>query len=83
MQLVCGRGITEEEMERGPIAAGATVDVAAGSTPNVPVTVGIWDRPCGEACSAPPIGLIVVPVSSVEPVPQITWSSLVSGSGPM
>jgi hypothetical protein len=72
MQLDCGRGVTEQEAVRGPIAAGETIEIGGGSTPDVPATVGIWDRPCGEACSAPPIGLIVVPVSSVEPVPQLT-----------
>jgi len=72
MQLDCGRGITEQEAVRGPIAAGETIQVGEGSTPDAPVAVGIWDRPCGEACSAPPMGWIVVPVSSVEPVPQFT-----------
>lgn len=71
-QLVCGRGIVEEEAVRGPIGAGETIKIGDGSTPDVPVTVGIWDQPCGEACTGPPIGLIVVPVSSVEPMPQNT-----------
>jgi hypothetical protein len=72
MQLDCGRGIVEQEAVRGPIAAGETIEFGEGSTPDIPVTVGIWDRPCGEACYAPPIGLIVVPVSSVEPRPELT-----------
>lgn len=68
--LVCGLGVTESEYVRGPIKAGETIEVGEGSTKKVPVTVGIWDQPCGEACSSPPIGWIFLPVSSIEPVPE-------------
>ena len=68
--LDCGLGVTESEYMRGPIKAGETIEVGEGSTKLVSVTVGIWDHPCGEACSSPPIGWIFVPMSSVEPVPE-------------
>lgn len=68
--LDCGLGVTESETVRGPIKAGETIEVGEGSTKKVSVTVGIWDQPCGEACSSPPIGWIFVPVSSIEPAPE-------------
>ena len=68
-QLVCGRGRYEQGGQTGPIAAGKNVDIGEGSTPDVPMSVEIWDRPCGEGCDRQPIGAYVVPVSSVEPVP--------------
>lgn len=70
--LLCGHDLVEHEVERGPIAAGETIDYTGGSTPDAPLTVAIWDGPCGEACHRPPIGLYVVSVSSVEPVPIST-----------
>jgi hypothetical protein len=67
--LVCGRGITGHDGFASPLFAGTTVQAGGGSTVEVPVTVAIWDRPCGEACSDPPIGEIIVPISMVEPPP--------------
>ena len=71
-QLVCGMGRHEEALQKGPIAAGRTVEIGEASTPEVPVTIEIWDAPCGEGCERPPIGAYVVPVSPTEPVPVST-----------
>ena len=71
-QLVCGLGQHEQGLQKGPIAAGRTVEIGEGSTPDVPVTIEIWDAPCGEGCDRPPIGAYVVPVSTIEPVPMST-----------
>jgi hypothetical protein len=67
--LVCGRGVTSYDGMGGPVPAGSTVEGLGGSTPEVPVTVAIWDKPCGEGCTDPPIGEFVVRISAVEPEP--------------
>ena len=68
--LVCGRGVTGHDSFGSPVPPGQTVEVDGGSTVDFPVTVAIWDYPCGEACSDPPIGELVVPISMVEPPPE-------------
>lgn len=69
-QLVCGFGRHEQDLQDGPIAATETVEFSESSTPDTPVTVAIWDEPCGEGgCDGPPMGLYVVPISTVEPSP--------------
>jgi len=70
--LVCGRGVIGHDSLVGRIAPGATVDWSGGSTADVPLTVAIWDSPCGEGCYRTPVGAYVVPISSVEPVPLST-----------
>jgi hypothetical protein len=68
--LTCGIGTTEQEGMYGPIRPGETVDFAKGSTQDVPLTIKISERKCGEGgCPRPPIGLYLVPVSSVPASP--------------
>jgi hypothetical protein len=67
--LVCGQGVLGHDSVLGRIAPGATLRWSAGSTTDVPVTVEIWDRPCGEGCYEGSIGAYLLPVSSIEPVP--------------
>jgi hypothetical protein len=67
--LVCGRGVTVYDPIAGPVHAGSTFVVEGGSTDMVPATVSIWSDPCGEACTQPPIGQYVVPISDV-PAPS-------------
>jgi len=69
-QLETCVGLTELEVERGPLAAGWRMETALGSLagrPQIPVFVGIWDRPCGEACVADPIALLPLVRSPREP----------------
>jgi hypothetical protein len=63
--LVCGRGLLANDFMLGPIAAGETALV--GVMEGVPITVEVWDRPCGEGCVRPPVGTSVVPMSSLDP----------------
>jgi len=65
--LVCGRGVVGHDSFSSPVPSRATVEAGGGSTTEVPVTVAIWDRPCGEGCNVSPIGEYVVPISMVEP----------------
>lgn len=65
--LVCGRGVIGRDVSGGLVPSGATVDGLGGSAPEVPATVAIWARPCGEGCNDVPIGEFVVPISAVEP----------------
>ena len=65
LELDCGRGLVNYEVALGPIAAGEKALV--GVTEDVPITVEVWDRPCGEGCVRPPLGIVVVPMSSLEP----------------
>ena len=71
-RLVCGLGLYEQRGQTGPIKAGKTVDIGEASAPDVPMTIKIWDAPCGEGCDRPPIGAYVVPVSTIEPTPLST-----------
>ena len=66
-QTSCSAAREEAEVERGPVGPGSNVVSAAGSSAAAPLTVAIWDQPCGEGCSSPPIGVMVVPVSSIKP----------------
>ena len=69
-QLETCVGLTELEVERGPLAAGWRMETALGfltGRPQVPVFVGIWDRPCGEGCVADPIALLPLVRSLREP----------------
>ena len=50
-------------VELGPLPAGESVtsDVARlSSTMDVPYSISIWDRPCGEMCSEPPMGALLI-----------------------
>jgi hypothetical protein len=67
--LVCGQGVLGHDSVIGQIAPGSTVQWFSGSTPDVPMTVEIWDSPCGEGCYREPLGAYLLPVSSIEPVP--------------
>lgn len=66
-RLECGRGVLGQDSPIGRIGPGETVAWADGSTRERPVTVEIWDHPCGEGCEGTPIGVYLVPISSVEP----------------
>lgn len=65
--LVCGRGVIGHDGFGSPVPSGATIEAGGGSTVQVPVTVAIWDRPCGDGCNDPQIGEILVPISIIEP----------------
>jgi hypothetical protein len=70
-QLETCRGIVENENMTGPLDAGQTLDAdvtVAGDDPARPLTVAIWDRPCGEGCHRPPDGALLVPPSLVQPI---------------
>jgi hypothetical protein len=69
-QLETCRGLLEFEIERGPIAAGAAVQVALaafGERIDVPITIAFWNEPCGEACQRAPVAAILVVRSPDEP----------------
>jgi len=70
--LVCGRGVIGHDSPVGRIGSGETIEWWDGSTADVPVTVEIWDHPCGEGCEGAPIGAYLVPMSPLEPVPGST-----------
>jgi hypothetical protein len=62
--------LVESEVERGPIAPGATERVTLGQLAErigVPVTIAFWDQPCGEACQRAPIAALLVVRSLEEP----------------
>lgn len=64
------RALGEVEAQRGPIAPGATERVIVDpgwQQAGVPVTVALWDKPCGEACVREPVAAMVVELSPVEP----------------
>ena len=63
------RALGEVEFGRGPIAPGATerVGVASDWQRAAPVTVGLWDKPCGEACVSEPVAALIVELSPVAP----------------
>ncbi len=65
--LVCGRGVIGHDGFGSPVPSRATVEAGGGSTVEIPVTVAIWDRPCGDGCNDRAVGEIVVPISMVEP----------------
>lgn len=70
-ELDCGLGLTSRDEAGGPVAAGETVVLWVSQ--NAPITIEVWDRPCGEGCVRQPVGITVVPMSSLEPPqPQIT-----------
>ncbi len=64
------RALGEIEAQRGPIAPGTTerviIDVSWWQM-GVPVTVALWGRPCGEACTREPIAAAKVELSPLEP----------------
>ncbi len=71
LELDCGRGLVDYEMALSPIAPEETALV--GVMQDVPISVEVWDRPCGEGCVRPPVGVVVVPMSSLEPpAPQMS-----------
>jgi hypothetical protein len=64
------RAFGEEEVERGPIAAGATVRVMLTGNleqNDVPLTIAFWDQPCGESCEREPVAAMLVVRSPLEP----------------
>ncbi len=64
------RALGEIEVQRGPLDPGATERVMIDpgwQQSGVPVTVAVWDRPCGEACSREPVRAMDVPLSPLEP----------------
>jgi hypothetical protein len=64
------RALGEIEVVRGPLDPGATERVMVDpgwQQSGVPVTLAVWERPCGEACSREPAGAMVVPLSPLEP----------------
>jgi hypothetical protein len=65
--LVCGRGVIGHDGFGSPVSAGATVQAGGGSSSDIPVTVAIWDRPCGDGCDDSSIGQVLVPISTIEP----------------
>lgn len=69
-RLDCGIGAVEVEATRGPISAGTTltVDATPGGDLTLPMTVGIWEHHCGEACQEPPVALLLVTRSNVKPI---------------
>jgi hypothetical protein len=59
------------EVERGPIAPGATERVMVGANwwrMGVPVTVGLWDERCGEGCNREPTGAIDIELAPNVPL---------------
>jgi hypothetical protein len=63
-------GLVEVETERGPLAAGGRVDTTFGVLTgrlDLPVTLGLWDAPCGEACDRSAIRGVDVTPSLIEP----------------
>jgi len=69
-QVEACRALGEIEVVRGPLDPGATERVTVDpdwQESGVPVTVAVWDGPCGEACSREPVGAVVVPLSPLEP----------------
>jgi hypothetical protein len=63
------RALGEVEFAQGPVAPGATerVGVAPDWQSADPVTVALWDKRCGEACSSEPVAALIVELSPVVP----------------
>jgi len=64
------RALGEVEVQRGPIHAEATEWVKLQGDwehMDVPITIAIWDEPCGEACQREPIAAMQVERSTFEP----------------
>lgn len=60
----------EAEVERGPIEAGATMRVGLGALAerfDLPITIALWDEPCGEDCRRGPDAAMLVVRSPLEP----------------
>ncbi len=60
----------ELERQRGPIAPGATDSVMVDpgwQREGRRVTVALWDKPCGEACTAEPVAAMVIELSPLRP----------------
>ena len=69
-QVETCRGLVESEVERGPIAPGATIQLTLGAfvgRMEVPITIAFWDRRCGEACSRAPVAAMELVRSPEEP----------------
>jgi hypothetical protein len=63
-------GILGQQIAYGPLAPRTSVTMTLGALadrPDVPITVGIWERPCGERCNRAPLARISLPRSPVEP----------------
>jgi hypothetical protein len=72
-RLVCGIGRTEQQGFYGFVAAGETITVDEGSTPETPMTISIWEAPCGEGgCNGLPVGVYEVPISPIVHRPVAT-----------
>jgi hypothetical protein len=64
------RAFGEVERQRGPIAPGATESVMVDpgwQQEGRRVTIALWDKPCGEACTAEPVAAMVIELSPLEP----------------
>jgi hypothetical protein len=56
---------------RGPLPAHTTLVYdggPGGGDARLPLTLGIWEHRCGEACSDSPIAWLIVPRSDVQPI---------------
>ncbi len=70
MALEDCQGLVEVEIERGTIPAGVRIETTFGILDgrlDLPVTLGWWDGPCGEACTRLPVGGVLVERSAREP----------------
>lgn len=65
--LICGRGVIAHSSPGGQLPRNGTFQGTGGSEPEAPLVVSIWDDPCGDECTRPPVGKYVVPVSPVDP----------------
>jgi len=64
------RALGELEVQRGPIAAGATERVMLQGNweqLDAPMTIAFWEQPCGEACQREPVAAMQVVRSPFEP----------------
>ena len=67
--------VLEQVVEYGPLAPRTSITTTLGALAarlDVPVTVGIWDQPCGEGCDRPPLARISLQRSPVEPASSLT-----------
>ena len=60
--------LIEQEVVRGPIAAGETFEFLVDVPFDVPVTVAFWEQPCGEACDDDPFAALLVTRSPEQPM---------------
>jgi hypothetical protein len=71
VQLETCRGLVQNENVSGPLDPGQVFNAditVAGDDPTRPLTVALWDRPCGEGCQRPPMAVLLVPPSLAQPI---------------